>query len=209
MTGHRAAGDRTSAGQNNQEAKALKQLTVKQYSERTGTNERQVRRLIKSGQLPSSRSEVKGRIVTMVLVDDDIVIGPDVSREEKVLKNEMSGHTKEAEIIEESTNYNLVSMDNTVFDQLIDSIKTMANDRHASDKEAYKALQDEYFELKMKVSGLEKEIKDLVGQLHSEKLNSAQAESQAKILEVRLEEKEKTIAELIAQQNSSIWFKKL
>jgi DNA-binding transcriptional MerR regulator len=196
--------------------KALQKVSVREYSERTGINERTVRRYIKSGRLPSTKQVVNNREITMVLVDDDFDYNPSGSPDTSgqpdsnmAISPDSDNSIADAELIENTVTHNLVTMDNTVFEQLINNIKALADDRAYSDAEAYKKLEREYFEIKTKLSGLEQTLQQLKEEIMQEKIKAAQFESETRIKEMKISELSKENEELksIIENKNSFWAK--
>lgn len=123
---------------------------------------------------------------------------------------------QEAEIISNLPNYQIVSMENNTFEQLIQDIKDLANDRATSDKEAYNRLEKEYFELKSKRSQLEEVISQLKDENKELAIHLAQCETNFKIQELKVKELNEIYESEIANLKKEIeelkkktkWFRK-
>lgn len=218
----------------------MKTLTIAQYEELTGIPNRTIRNKIDSGDLPSSREKINNRKVKVVQVDDiqyeeyqkivaskknivdshgEINAGKKNYGESPIASQNKSTSEsyQEAEIIEDlemsKPQYNLISMENDTFENLIQNIKDMADDRSQTEKDAYKRLEQQYFQASQQASEWRSKAEEY-------RIESIQAESDSKIKDIRIKELEEKLSKYedqedkiknIEQQlsNSPWWSKKL
>lgn len=184
----------------------MKKLTVRDYARVYGLSESAVRKQLRSGKLAFTKQIINNRETTLIIVEESLLGTARTVLPEKqfykstapkldgttpgvVYQNNSDDEVQEAEIINDSNPYNIVSMENNTFDQLIKSIKEMADDRAKTEKEAYSKLEQEYFELKAKCSKLEEENKALI-------IESVQNDANYRISELKLKELEMQISNL-------------
>lgn len=168
----------------------MKELTVREYATREGLSTTAVRKQIEKGRLATCRKNLGGKEIIHIIVDDGYQ--QTNKHEQPVILNQVDNHetsVQDAEIIKESNTFNLVSMETSTFEQLIQNIKSLADDRSKTEKEAYNKLEAEYFALKQ-------EIKQLRETNETLKIESIQASAELKISQIRNKELEEKITRL-------------
>jgi BRCT domain type II-containing protein len=199
----------------------LKKLKISEYEELTGIPNRTIRNKIATGELPSSREKIDNRRLTVIHIDDDEFekllasqplrqSGESASQKnnsESPMANQSKEHGEnyqEAEIIDDTEDYkpqyNLVSMETETFENLIQNIKDLSDDRHETEKEAYKKLEEQYFKANQEASEWRAKAEEY-------RLESVQAVADKKINEIRIKELEEKIAYLEKElkKAQSLW----
>lgn len=188
----------------------MKKYTVSEYSDLTGTPTRTVRNWIRDGKLATSKGVRNNREVILISIDEnEKMAGHTASHdakqiiEESAKNDSIANHgimVEDAEIIKESTEYNLVSMENTTFEKLISEIGRLSDARANTDQETIKQYLDEINRLRAELRTLLDDNKQLVAE-------NAMATAEINILKIRLEEKEKEISAMAGQleKAKSFW----
>jgi chromosome segregation ATPase len=186
----------------------MQKYTISEIERKFGYSNSKIRRLIKKRLLPITKEKRDNRDITIVLVEDEqkfrILFGDyDHHTEEQnfhQVAHQVDNHNdemvQEAEIIKESTDYQLMSIEQKSFDQLIQSIKDLADDRYKTEKESYKKLEDQYF-------SLQQDYKMLLEKVDQYKVEAIQAQAEVKILELRINESKEKI-EFYKTQNANL-----
>ena len=187
----------------------LSELTVKEYATLKDVSEKTVHNWIEKGRLQCKYKNIKGRNVKVILVNDNELLrnynenySEPKSAFQRSSMNEFQNQEQayeEAEIIDETStekNYNVISMENNTFEELINSIKELANARAQSDKESIENYKEQFFEAKSEIKQLQERLLNLKDDLTIEKLKSAQFETEVKIQSLRIEEFENKINNL-------------
>ncbi|MEW5819185.1 MAG: hypothetical protein AB1782_03260 [Cyanobacteriota bacterium] len=171
----------------------MQKYTISEIERKFGYSNSKIRRLIKKNILPITKEKKDNKLITMVLVENekkfrelfgDYNYYSDeqfIQRNDYQHENQHIENVQEAEIVKDSTDYQLINMEQKSFDQLIQSIKELADDRSKTERELYKKLEDQYF-------SLQQEYKILSEQKDSFKTESIQAQAEVKILELRMKE---------------------
>ncbi|MEW5819255.1 MAG: hypothetical protein AB1782_03620 [Cyanobacteriota bacterium] len=132
----------------------------------------------------------------------ELVTGRNEFRDEDTTNRDApKENIQEAEIINESQQYSMVSMEQSSFDQLIETFKQLAEAKSSSDEEAFKRMENEYFEMKSKSVKLEEENKKLFKDI-------AFAEAELKIKEMtinELKEQNALLKQLLSESNKGIF----
>lgn len=202
----------------------MKKLTVKDFAFNFKIPETTLRGWISRDELTTSSEIIKNRKTRIVLLDEKaqkkineyrgVATSENEFNYETITHNETrneytTGHNadksnvQDAEIITDSTHFQMISMEQSSFDQLITSIKELAEAKSQSDNEAIKRIENEYFELKTKFTHLDEENKKLFKEI-------ALAEAEIKIKEMRikeLEEKTKSLEEYFTshKEKNKLW----
>lgn len=179
-------------------------MTIAEYEKLTGIPNRTIRNRIASGELPSSREKINNRRLTVIHLDDEeykkYLASQTNRQQEKEASNNNSGDSpeighevlngegyQEAVIINDSEDYkpqyNLVSMENEIFENLIQNIKDLADDRHETEKVAYKKLEEQFFKASQEASQWRDKAEEY-------RIESVQAIADKKINELRIKELE-------------------
>lgn len=177
----------------------MKKLSVAEYAKRTGVNESTVRRHIYTGKLHAIKERFNNRDVYKIIVPDNL----NENHVEEGGRTEYSAPVHEAEIINESQQYAIMTMEQTSFDKLIQQITSLSDARAESMHESLKKCEGEYFELKAEYQKMnesyraEREI--IKDELMNEKIKAAQIEAETRIKDIRASELEAKTNELIRQ----------
>lgn len=172
-----------------------KYITFSEYARLKGVSDRTVRNWKEQGKISVTTKLINNRNTLVVIVDDEPT---DIQNSSKGSKPNLEKNIQEiqnafepiqdAEIIDDSQQYKMVSMENNTFDQLINSIKQLAESRAESDQKAMMKIENEYFETKAENKKLHEEKTQLIENLHSEKLLAAQLEAEIKISTLQIKE---------------------
>jgi chromosome segregation ATPase len=113
---------------------------------------------------------------------------------------------EEAELIQDSSNFQLVSMEQSSFDNIINSFNLVTSKALEAEKEAFKRLEVEYFELKQRIEQIEAEKERIMAENRQIEKENIIVTSEKKILEMQIKELQSKIKELDKQvlENSSI-----
>ena len=175
--------------------KMTKYITFSDYARLKGVSDRTVRNWKEQGKISVTSKIINNRNTLVVIVDDEEDIIQSYSKHfepqfEDKFQDIQKGFepVQDAEIITDSPSYHMVSMENNTFEQLIQSIKDMAEARAESDKKTLDKTETEYFEAKAEIRKLNEEIKALGDLLTKEKIQSAQNEAELKIIQLRIKE---------------------
>jgi hypothetical protein len=170
--------------------KALRKLTVREYAIEQGISDTAVRKQIKRNQLRTTYEMLNNKKTTLILLENDFQSSSEPeSTIESNQKEPGSEPIQDAEFIESPQNFQLVSMEQSSFDNLIQSFKEMAEQRAESDQTSYEKLETAYFELKTRVTNLEEENKNMYKKV-------AISEAELRIKDMTIQEKTEKIKEL-------------
>lgn len=179
----------------------MQKYTISELERKYGYSNSKIRRLIKKRLLPITKEKRENKDITIVLVEDEKKLKElfgdhdyhyehqdDNQADERL--NQFPRETfQDVEIIKETSDYQLISMEQKSFDQLIQSIKELADDRTKADRESYKKLEDQYFLILQ-------DNKLLAEKVENYKIESIQAQAESKIKELKINELEAVINQL-------------
>ena len=169
-------------------------IRIQDYAQRCEVSERTVRNWINKDKIRSTQKRINNKNVKMVIYDEDAErmereckIFPEVrngSREDSEIMEPEIQNIPEAEIINESTSFQMVTIEQASFDNLIQSIKELADDRSRTDREHIKNLEEELHKNRAQVQELQAENKQLIQE-------TSLQQAELNILKLRVEELEK------------------
>lgn len=180
---------------------------ISDFAKIAGVSTRSVRNWVEDNKLNTTKETVNNKEITVIVIDDkakkylrrneynegrEETFYPKEKEdnyysEEREEKNSFSSlYVKDAEIINETTKYNLVSMENTTFEQLINKITQLAEAKADAKEEYITKLEEELHELRAKVKELEIENKNYI-------IQNAQMETEIKIKDLKVIELEEKI----------------
>lgn len=153
----------------------MKKLTVREYAIEKGISETAVRKQINRNQLRTTHEIINNRKTLLIIVED----GLEPSKpNHSSLPPYGSEPYKDVEIVNETTGFQIVSMEQSSFDNLIQSFKEISTNQIETIEGVLKATQTELFETKAELKKSFEENKNLI-------LQSAQSETNSKIIEVK------------------------
>lgn len=169
----------------------MKKLSVAEYARRLGKNESTIRKQISAGKLQAITERVNNRKVYMVLVDEESEILQEnyqTVKEKFTDLRELNQEVQEAEIIQESSGFQMFSIEKESFDLMLTKFETMSNDRANTLESSLKLVQEELFQIKA-------DNKKLQEELLQEKIKAAQIEAESKIKDIKIKELEEKLRE--------------
>lgn len=169
----------------------MREVTITEFAHINNISVSAVYKRISRGRLKTTQGVRNNQKCTLILMDT----GPMSNQSFEHIQNskiDMHNHdvhqveepVQEAEFISENTQYNVVSMENTTFEQLIQKITDLAEARYFAEKESMDKLERQYLELKA-------ENKELRENLNTYKIESIQAQAELRISQIRVDELEK------------------
>lgn len=181
-----------------------KYILVSEYAVQYNINERKLRRDIKKGLIPVTLKKYQGKDLQHIIIDDENINVSDESDKKNDLSDNQSDYIKNVEIVSDylsdSVGTNLVTMESATFEQLIEKITKLSDDRASTDKAYIERLEQEVHELRADNKRQNEEIKQLIR-------DSALLETELNITKIEVIEKDKKIADLESQLNNNFWNK--
>lgn len=173
----------------------MREVTITEYAHENKISVSAVYKRISRGKLKTTQGVRNNQNCTLILVDYDgqanghIYTSPP-PKLDKMNENVQQGKEpiQDAEIISDSPAYQMVSMEHTTFEQLIQRITDLAEARSSAERTSLERIEKEYLELKA-------ENKELKEKLEIFKIESIQAQSDLKISEIRIKELENELQE--------------
>ncbi|MEW5821949.1 MAG: hypothetical protein AB1782_17275 [Cyanobacteriota bacterium] len=163
----------------------MKEVSVREYANMVGLSTTAVRKQIEKGKLATCKKTLGGKEIIHILIDVGYQptnhVGEPVKTESYQPVDNHEEPVQDAEIIRETPQYNIVNMETSTFEQLIQNIKDLADDRSKAEQDSYQKLYSEYFELKQ-------EIKLLRDNNEKLKIESIQASAELKISQITINE---------------------
>lgn len=170
---------------------AVKEVTITEFAHINNISVSAVYKRISRGRLKTTQGIRNNQKCTLILMDN----GPGHNQPFQSVQtpkydmynqdvHQIEEPVQEAELIGENTQYNLVSMENTTFEQLIQKITDLAEARSQTDRESLDKLERVYLEIKA-------ENKELRQKVENYKIESIQSQAELKICEMRVKELEK------------------
>ncbi|MEW5820864.1 MAG: hypothetical protein AB1782_11795 [Cyanobacteriota bacterium] len=185
-------------------AKPLREVTITEYAHLNKISVSAVYKRISRGKLKTTQGVRNNQNCTLILIEDHINNFGQVQQGQKpqymnIEENVQSigHHVQDAEIITESTQHNLVSMENTTFEQLIQHITNLAEARATTEKESFNRLEQQFMEIKAENTQLKEQVDKY-------KFEAIQNEAELKIAELKIKELEEKI-NYFNSENNSIW----
>ncbi|MEW5820077.1 MAG: hypothetical protein AB1782_07775 [Cyanobacteriota bacterium] len=158
----------------------MKKLSVPEYAKLLDINESTVRKHIRAGKVDAIEETFNNRKVYKIILDDN----------DPIFNQYYTGHgtaqnfePQEAEIIDESEGYHLISMEKDSFDNLIDKFEKLSQDRAKALESTLELVRAELFEMRA-------ENKKIAEELYKERINAAQIEVEIKIKDIKINEME-------------------
>lgn len=169
----------------------MKKLTVREYAIEKRISETAVRKQIKQNRLRTTHEMLNNRKTILILVDEGSEHVYDQTKPDKPNQTEPGFESVyDAEIVNDSPGYNIVSIEKESFDSLIQNFKVMSDDRANVLEKSLESTQTEFFELKAKYTQLEEKHQQQLIEL-------IQSQVEMKIKELKISELE---AKLKGQQ---------
>ncbi|MGD9580814.1 MAG: hypothetical protein AB7V50_05545 [Vampirovibrionia bacterium] len=174
----------------------MREVTITEFAHINNISVSAVYKRISRGRLKTTQGIRNNQKCTLILVDDSPIYNEPfqpVQNHRIDMENyhvhSVEESVQEAEFISESTQHNLVSMENTTFEQLIQKITELADARSEADRESLKRLEAAYLELNA-------EYKEIREKMENYKIESIQYQAELKISQLRITELEKENEEL-------------
>lgn len=188
-------------------------LTIKQFQIKYGIAESTVRSWVKKKRLTTAFELINNRETKVVIIDEKALSAikqynlnagntaidtAAYSENIQPISGDTARHTaanetiEDAEILDYSNRYQLVSMEQSSFDSLIQSIKELAEARAQTEKHAYDNLLHEY-------NKIQQQITQLQSKYEKANVEAIQAEAELRIKNIEMIEKDKKIEELERQ----------
>ena len=169
----------------------MREVTITEFAHINNISVSAVYKRISRGRLKTTQGIRNNQKCTLILMDTSPIHNQSFEHVQNS-KIDMYNHNVhqveepvlEAEFISENTQYNVVSMENTTFEQLIQKITDLAEARYFAEKESMDKLERQYLELKA-------ENKELREKVNSYKIESIQAQAELRISQIRVDELEK------------------
>ena len=169
----------------------MREVTITEFAHINNISVSAVYKRISRGRLKTTQGVRNNQKCTLILMDTspthnqsfDHVQNPKMDMYNNNV-HQVEEPVQEAEFISENTQYNIVSMENTTFEQLIQKITDLAEARYFAEKESMDKLESQYLELKA-------ENKELREKVNTYKIESIQAQAELRISQIRVDELEK------------------
>lgn len=163
----------------------MKKLTVREYAIEKKISETAVRKQINRNQLRTTHEIINNRKTLLIIIDNSSE--PSL---EQTFKESQPGSEpiKDIEIINDATGFQVVSMEQSSFDSLIQSFKEVSSNQVEMVEGIIKSTQTELFETRAELKILQEENKKLI-------IETAECVTNSKICELKN-------TELIAEVNN-------
>ncbi|MEW5818569.1 MAG: hypothetical protein AB1782_00125 [Cyanobacteriota bacterium] len=153
----------------------MKKLTVREYAIEKKISETAVRKQINRNQLRTTHEIINNRKTLLIVMDNSSEPGL-----EQTFKESQHGSEpiKDIEIINDATGFQMVSMEQSSFDSLIQSFKEVSSNQVEMVEGIIKSTQTELFETRAELKILQEENKKLI-------LETAEYVTNSKICELK------------------------